>query len=749
MKRFIRTRGRVLLPYLVLFLASAFPYIHTLKGPFIWDDDFLITDNAAIRDLNRTFHLFSIRYWSTEHTGTPGQYRPIRTLTFALSYRLWGLNPLGYRLTNLALYILVTWLVYALGRRVLRDRTGALVAGLLFAVHPAHTEAVAWIKNRSEILACLFVFVSFWGHLKGEERRRWGFVLSWFTFPLALLSKEVAVVLPLLLALWVVYTFPSHQWLRNAIPLIPHFLLLGIYLGFLFGVLGKHVPPSQGPELTWKGHVTAVLWSIWIYALDLFYPLYLNAEHLLPKEIGFSHPVVWASLILIVVVGCAMFGGLRQKRPWVYGLAWAAVSLLPVINIHYITGRPLADQRVFLASVGVCWFLGGVISTLSRLPIPGLSPTQVRLGVVTGLLLLLTSAGVYAFQRNRVWIDPIALYEDTVRKSPEAERAYYNLGNTYKARGEWEKAVLAYQRAIEINPGYEGSHNNLGLVYYSQGKYDKAEEEYLKALRIQPNAVAPRMNLGVLYKTLGRLHLAEEQFKKLVDLNPSLPEAYLHLGDIYAMRGQWEEAEKAFGIAIEIAPRNAPAFMQLAQLHLRLKRWKKALMAVDRLLEMDERDADAWLLRAELLIQMGDLQEARVALEKVRSMKPHDPQVEVQWGLWKEKQGDIKGARMHYEEALKQTPRDPVANLKLGEILYGEGKVAEAEKYFLSALRAQPDLLQAHLQLARIYLDTPGSRKKAASHLKAAFRLSSNPDVRRRIQRILEVLEEGTEEVSR
>ncbi len=178
-------RARRWWPFVLLLLAAVVPYLPTLGAGFIWDDDFLIRDNPAIKKLEKAPHLFSLSYWTVESPGTPGQYRPMRALVFAVSYSLWGLDPLGYRLTNLALYILIVWFVYVLGRRLLKDGLAALLAGLLFALHPAHSEVVAWVKNITELMGCLFVLGGVWAFWKGEAGSRWAYAASVLALPLA------------------------------------------------------------------------------------------------------------------------------------------------------------------------------------------------------------------------------------------------------------------------------------------------------------------------------------------------------------------------------------------------------------------------------------------------------------------------------------------------------------------------------------------------------------------------------------
>ncbi len=729
----------------MLLAAAILPYIHTFGGDFIWDDDFLIKDNPYIRSLQKADDLFSLSYWISENPGTPGQYRPLRSLVFAVEYALWGLNPLGYRLTNMAVYLLCVYLVYALARRLFNDRIVAVLAGVLFAVHPAHTEVTAWIKNLTELLACLFVLTGLWGFMGWEKGKGpWAYLLSLLVFPLALVSKEASVAYPLLLGAWVLHKRPVRSWPGGLSWLLPHALVLVAYGIFLFLVLGKRVDRVAPPELGFLEHVYVVLWSAWVYLRDLFLPLYLNAEHLIPKSASATDPVPWAAAGAVAAL-VALWSYLRKRDvPSAFALAWIFIALLPVLNIRYITGRPLADQRVFMTSVGACWLVGKGLVSLLRAGYAWIPQAQYRAAAWTMVGMVMMIAALVTFHRNYVWIDPMLLYEDTVRKSPMAERAHYNLGNTYKAREEWDKAIQAYRRAIQIQPAFLGSHNNLGLCYAKKGELEKAEQEYLIALRIQPKAIPTLMNLGTLYLRMERIELAHEQFQKVLSIDPDNSDAYLHLGDIHAARGRWPEAESAFRRAVELDPDNKEAHVQLAEISLRLQKHRdETLQELQEALKGDPEDYDAWMLMGNVLAQKGQTEDALRAYDRATGINPRDFRAYVQRGLALEAAGDLNGAQREYGQAISLDSGAPVGHLRMGAALLKEGRLQEAEVHLRDALRSLPREPEAHLLMARLYLERDDAVKEALAHLEEVTRLAPQHPQADEIRRIIQFLREA------
>jgi protein O-mannosyl-transferase len=736
-------------PYLLLFIAGVLPYVNTIDGPFIWDDEFLISDNGAIRSLEKVPHLFSLAHWSQEYTGTQGQYRPLRALTFSLSYALWGLEPKGYRLTNLAFYVLTIWMVYAMARRLLRDELAALLAALLFAVHPAHTEVTAWVKNRTELMAAIFALLCVWGFWKMEEGRGWGWVVSLLSVPLAVLSKEGAVVLPVILAAWIVHARPREKWKAGLIRILPHGGILLAYAGFMFFILGKQVQPKNPPDMALIERINLVLWSAWVYLRDLFFPAFLNAEHPHGVSGSWTDLSSWASLAALVACGL-LWWGLRQRH-WqtAFALAWMAISLLPVLNIRFITGRPLADQRVFLASVGSCWMLGYAAACIVRGRYPGLSVTEYRVVAWSVVGVLLSGAALAAYQRNFVWADPLVLYEDTTRRSPKSERAHFNLGNMYKARQEWDRAIQAYRQAIEVNPASEGARNNLGLAYFRKGDYEKAEQEYVIGLKVEPNSVAILSNMGTLYTEMGRYQRAVEVLQRAVTLRPGIVENYVHLADAHAATGHWREAEESFRKALSLEPGNQDARRQLAQLNrIRTQQRQEVMEEARKAAETDPRNPGHWMRMGDLLADKGERREALEMYDRAAALEPGDPGPHLHKGLVLENTGEPDGARREYQVILSMERGAALGNLRLGALLAKEGKLYEAEPMLLKALESIPDEPETHLQLAWVYLEREEDAPKALDHLREALRLAPLHPRREEVKAIIELLERREEEAA-
>ncbi len=185
----------------IIAVVSFVTYSNTLTGEFIWDDRELILDNYYVKNWENLPTIFSSDFFFTSSKeGKIGYYRPLITLTYMINYSLFKINPLGYHLTNIIFHLLNGVLVYLLAVHLLKSMRVPLLAALLFAIHPVHTESVSWIAGRTDVIACFFFLISLYCYVKFMEKRGLLlYLISLLSFTLSLFSKEMAVTLPLIL----------------------------------------------------------------------------------------------------------------------------------------------------------------------------------------------------------------------------------------------------------------------------------------------------------------------------------------------------------------------------------------------------------------------------------------------------------------------------------------------------------------------------------------------------------------------
>jgi len=371
-----QSKGRKFLPPVILLAMSAFVFLPSVTNFFV-SDDFTLIELSRVHSLSQLATFFTT-------AGFGNYYRPAVRLLFALNFALFSLHPLGYHFVNIGLHGLNAILVYYLARRLVADIAPALLSGLFFCVHFIHAEAVFWISGVTGLLATFFYLLSVL--LFVEHLRRWpagwlSLTLSSFCFLLALLSKEMAVSLPLLLfvlALYLGFRQSGRSWRSLAWRLSPYGALL------LLAGLARASVPARMPELVAGGGTftlspLVMMRNLAYYVVNLIVPLraffdFLSYEKYSGLTLLFQRQAALLLIPLVILAGLFIwgFGWLFGKgsRLCKIGLLWVLVTLIP-----FLLFRDVGQRFAYLPSAGFCLVLAdlfrprGVWSTWRRKPL--------------------------------------------------------------------------------------------------------------------------------------------------------------------------------------------------------------------------------------------------------------------------------------------------------------------------------------------------------------------------------------------
>jgi Flp pilus assembly protein TadD len=481
-------------------------------------------------------------------------FRPLTALTYWLDGFLWQGNPGGFHLTNLLLHAVASILVLRVARCLLPIGPGPLLAGLLFAVHPVHVEAVAWVQGRVDLLSAvgvlLAVLLGVAGAETGGPRRFLCWTASALAFLLALLAKEVAVVAPLLTAV-VLAGRRRQEGVQGVRACLPLFGLQGIGLLLYFG-LRTITLASPAAGLLGSSPIADRL----LLALRVI-PLYLRLL-LLPVGLNPKHDVAPPSGLLDagVLLGAALLTGLtaagfiwRRRVPGLApGLAWLALAWLPASNLLPIAGYVVAERYLYLPSAGLCIALAGAAAELMALW------SRRRVAVAAVLSALLLTFGGLAASQTRIWRDIRTFYESLVRLNPNSVLAHNNLGSVYLGFGEETRAEKEFREALRLQPGHAGALNNLGILAQHRGDLAEARRLYRQALAARPDQAEVWNNLGALYEAEGDLAHAAAAYGEAVRLHPTAPRFLANLAGVLAAQGRRGEAASLFEQAVKLDP---------------------------------------------------------------------------------------------------------------------------------------------------------------------------------------------------
>jgi len=348
-----------------LLLAAFLVYANTLINGFVSDDLQQIEGNPYAHSFRYVGKIFTTTVWSFQGSeGLTNYYRPLMMFDYLLCNKAFQGYPFGFHLINLFLNCLVVWLVFLLCRKLFSDDRAAFVAAVLFAFHPVHAEAVAWVAAVTELQLAVFYLLTFLFFLRLSEStaKPWTQVLMCMSFLLALLSKEQAVTLAVLATIYEHFYRDDRSqttWAKKFSRYAGLWLLTGAYLVFRVVVLHGFAPVAQRPDLTVFQLALSGLSLIGQYAGKLFWPHPLIAFYLFEKSTSFSDPRVLLGAIVFAIVLVLFVALWKRARPYSLWLLWMAVTLAPVLNVRWMAASAFAERYLYLPSVGFCLLIAG------------------------------------------------------------------------------------------------------------------------------------------------------------------------------------------------------------------------------------------------------------------------------------------------------------------------------------------------------------------------------------------------------
>lgn len=532
--------------WLVPAMAAAAAVAPSVSGQLVWDDVFWTRQIQYFTSLGAVLRPpADIPDWPA------GYFRPVTTLSYLLDLWLHGPDGVaGRHLSNIAYHAASSALVWCLARRLLtgtgRD-AGALAAGLLFAVHPVHTESVCWVGARVDVLATLFTLASVLLALAWRDRRSYAaLVLAPLSFLLAAGAKEVGVaglglvLLALLLAPRPEAAAPGHRPIATWLP------LAALYLG----ATGIYVTLRLAGAESVAGQVNALdasnlLRATGYYLIKLVWPW--------PQ----SNYVVWemvpgiAAASAVIVVALALTGAAaawwrRSGEPSaLIGLLWVGMGLAPslVVALSTFAATPVAERYLYLPSVGVALAVGALIGPLSA--------SRWRAAAAGGATVVCAAYLATCVARSFDWSSNVRLWSTTVQRVTTHGQPWVELGLAYYAANEYDPALEAFSAARRLktdNGTLAVAEYHAGIIYLKRRDFDRAEQAFRQSRSNQANYVLAHYGLGrVHYERalqaetprdgLAQLALSLQGFNESIRLSPGFGEPRRELAKVLLKRG--------------------------------------------------------------------------------------------------------------------------------------------------------------------------------------------------------------------
>lgn len=592
-----------------IFFLTCAVYLTTLRNDFVdWDDTAYISNNPFIRSLDWT-----LLKWA--FTGFyQANWHPLTWISHALDYAVWGLYPPGHHLTNTLLHGLNAFVVVLVVMKLLetgddlpvvegavlsRDGRRAMIAagvtGMLFGLHPVHVESVAWISERKDLLCGLFFLLSilaYTDYARTQEAGRMAtrptvqpllqgrYLLSLMFFIFALLSKPMAVSLPIVLLVLDWHPFQRiNSWktfLTAFAEKLP-FALLSLFSSIL-----TIMAQSSGDALALtefvplQARLLVAAKAAVVYLGKMTAPHYLLPFYAYPdqNEITLNAPSYLFAVLFLVVITAFFIVLAKKQRCWLSAWGYYCITLLPVIGIVQVGTQSMADRYTYLPSLGPYLLLGLVVAWVwekaGSLKHHGTAVKRVMAVLLVVLCAVLAFSSV---KQISVWENTITLWSHVIEKEHgRSAFAYTNRGSAFLKNNEVDRAIEDFDAAIAVDSFSYEAYNNRGIAFLIKGQVDRALPDFDATIALNPLYVNAYANRGIAYKKRMQFQDAIMDFTDAITLDSTLSAAYAYRGEVFIRTGQYDKAIEDLTAALALDPDALQSYLDRGGLYLKTDR---------------------------------------------------------------------------------------------------------------------------------------------------------------------------------
>jgi len=710
-------------------------YFNSFSVPFHYDDISFLRENLVIK----SFQLFSS--WMTESYSRIITGRAFLLFTFYLNYVINGLDTFGYHLVNLFIHISTAFLFYLLlskyvynktymtviptqvgiqnekqkngfplkdrgndeeevflGQNVIARNDKSVVpilAASLFLLHPINTESVTYISSRSSVLSAFFILASilaffratFYRHpinsslspspqsppLAGEGKGEGGFngrnfhagyyTLSILFFLLGLSTKESAIVTPLLIALFDIY-FISDKGKSFKARIKYHLPFWIMVIAGFFYYSGYITSPAMYRR-PWLAHIFTELKVFVEYLRLLSFPFGFNIDHDIKASVSFDPAVIVSAAIIAGLIIGAVF--LRKRnRVLSFSILWFFLNLAPFLTIRL--QDYMAERWVYAASIGFALFVSELLIILFG---------KHKKILVFAVVCITVFLGTLTHMRNDIYKDPITLWRDAVKKSPDKIRPYTNLCAYHVERREMDRAIEVCEAAINKGSNQAETYINLATAYFFKNDLDNAEKILLsmadkKTVMANISNTAMEVyyyNLGSIYKGKKEYDKAIEEYKNVLKITPRSPAALGLIAECYNLLGMKDRSDEYFHLTTEGMPQNGDDYIMLAKSFFHLGENRRGVESLNRAVIAEPMNNNIRNAVATIFFEGGNHEAAYRHYSIITKISPDYAPAYTGMGKTMLATGNLREASKHFNKALSLLPPGSPERKELLELL--------------------------------------------------------------------------------
>ena len=580
-------------------------YSNTIKHSYVLDDNSVLAKNSIVtQGLHGIPLIINSSYRSGSNYLTDDLYRPLSQVMFAIEWQISPNNPFLNHFINVLFYAISCLLLFLVLRKYLNNLHIIIpfVITLLYTAHPIHTEVVANIKSRDEIMSFFFLMITLLLlHIWFAKQRLWSLILSLLAFFLSLVSKEGVFTMLLIFPIigWYFTNSKSKTILTTSLILV---LPAVVYITIRYYILSKYQIPLTitvfdnflvgATGLISHFATTIMLLGKYLFLLIIPYQLVCDYSYNQIQIIGLTDirfilaMMFYLSIVVYILLNC------KKKELIAFGLLFFLVSLSLYSNIFFKIGTSFGERLMFLPSLGICIAFVLVIAKLLKVEIYDNSPSIIKFlrskPIFTLIfLIILPLFSLKTVIRAEEWKNQYSLFSCDVKRSPNSARIRFGLGNMLFDKAEIEKekdrkdaimlqSIEQYEKGLSIFPTYADCYGQLCLARFELGDTNKAILNANLAIKSNSAKALTWYNIGLFYLKIGDLQKSMTFTKKSININPYYSNAYLNVGCVLFETKKYEEAISEFKKCIKYDPRNITSYKNVGICYEKLNNQEEA-----------------------------------------------------------------------------------------------------------------------------------------------------------------------------
>jgi tetratricopeptide (TPR) repeat protein len=578
---------------------------------YTWDDGLNITDNHLTLEVNSQ----NVKAIFSHSVGN--NYNPLPILVFAMVRSKVGLEPFLYHFINVLLHLVCVSLVFWTTKLLTKKPFVVGAVALLFAIHPMRVESVAWITELKDVMFASFYFGALIAYIKWIRKPGKQILLYLLMLVLAvlsMLSKIQAVSLPLSMLL---IDYLEKRPLKFSLLLekIPFFLLsaaTGI-AGIFFLKTGDSLIINESYPLAQR--ILFGCYSLGSYFLRFFAPVNLSAYYPYPVRTDGMLPILYYIVPVLLIAGVVwVVMKYRANRVVIFGLLFFFFNVMFVLQVVGAGKAFMAERFTYVPYFGLFFIAATSLQNLSE------RKKNISFFAKSVFAIYCLVFAVMSYQRCLVWKNSGTLWTDNVKKYPNSDVGYDNLGVYYRSLKENDKALENYNKVLAINPKYALTYNNRGNIYFERGQDDLAFADYNKAIELDAKKVTTYANRALIYIRKNDYVKAEEDFAKAQQLDSAFARTYFNRGLLYDVEGKYQQAVDDFTKYLKFVPTDDGIYNSRGIAFQKMGKHREAVADFSKAIEMTPTESAYWLNRSHSYDFLGNKEAAKSDALKAKQL---------------------------------------------------------------------------------------------------------------------------------